>query len=384
MLIGLDTRNTGRHGGTGVATYASTLKDACEKAGHKPMLLQDDGAISQSAHDFLPRLSRAIRSTAPLRALQLHRDGYSCNDLYRTAEVRDRLWQAATFVESPRSPAIMHWTYPLPLLWQDIPNVVTIHDLIPVLHPALSGIPRDRIRRRVEHWCDRATAIVTVSNAVKFDLMAAFGVPEAKIFMSSQPVSFSEPLLDAARHADSPCEPDGFLYFGTLERRKNIGRIIDAHSRSRTNRQLTLIGEEGFESDVELQKLGQHRAPERVKIVRWCPRPALIRAIKEAHAIVFPSLAEGFGLPIIEAMALGTPVITSIGHATEEIAGDAAWLVDATDTEDLAHAFDTLDRENSLHAELSCAGLKRASESEFNFDMYSQRMSLFYQNLGTE
>ncbi|NVN45140.1 glycosyltransferase family 4 protein [Asaia siamensis] len=380
MLIGFDTRNIGRGAGTGVTTYVSTLKAACEKTGHRPMLLQDEGNSPQSAHDLLPRLSRALRSTRACRHPEVRSTGYSCKDLYRTAEVRDRLWRRATSIKSPRSPAIMHWTYPLPLVWSGIPNVVTIHDLIPILHPELSGIPRDRIKRRIQSWCERASAIVTVSDAVKSDLMTTFDVPSDIIFMSSQPVCFSEPLLKAASQATSPCEPGGFLYFGTLERRKNIGRIIDAHSRSMTNRPLTLIGEKGFEWDLELQKLGSHRAPDRVKIVPWCQRSALIRAIREARAVVFPSLAEGFGLPIVEAMALGTPVITSFGHATEEVAGSAAWLVHAGDTEALAYAIDKVDRDDSLHAELSRAGLERASE--FDFDTYSQRMSLFYQSLG--
>lgn len=81
-------------------------------------------------------------------------------------------------------------------------------------------------------------------------------------------------------------------------------------------------------------------------------------------------------------MVLGTSVIISFGHATEEIADSAGLLVDATDTGDLARAFGRLDRDNAAHEELYCACLKRALD--FNFDICSQRMSLFYQNLGTQ
>ncbi|MXV45174.1 glycosyltransferase [Saccharibacter sp. 17.LH.SD] len=376
MLIGLDTRNTGRGRGTGVATYAATLKNACIATGLQPMMLHDETATAHSAHSLASRIARAIRSTMPSRSLSLKQQGYTCTDLYRTAEVRDRLWESPTLVKSTQSPTIMHWTYPLPMNWPGIPNIVTIHDIIPVLHPKLSGISSNRIIRRLNDWINRADAIVTVSNSVKSDLINCFSVPESKIFMSSQPVSFSNSLLHEASQTPAPCEPGGFIYFGTLESRKNIGRIIDAHSRSKTTRHLTLIGEKGHGSDNELRALVSHRKPETVTIVPWCSLPSLIRAISEARAVVFPSLAEGFGLPIIEAMALQTPVITSRGHATEEISGSAALLVNNTDTNELAYAFNLLDKDDALCMKLQEAGLNRAKD--FSFTAYAQRMSLFY------
>jgi len=373
MRIGLDTRNTGRPGGTGVATYAQTLARACEATGLAPRWVHDAPATR------LVKSRRFARSLLPARTLTPVPDGHAGHDLYRTAEVRDRTFRRTTQIHGAQPPTVMHWTYPLPLRWQGVPNVVTIHDLIPVLHPDFSATPAGRLHRRLQDWCDQADAIVTVSRAVQQDIIATFRVDPAKIHMLSQPVDLPDNALHAARQAASPAEPGGFLYFGTIERRKNIGRLIDAHGRARTTRPLTLIGGQSHGGAEELAALSRHPAPRRVRILPWCDRPALLRAIMDARAVVFPSLAEGFGLPIIEAMALGTPVLTSCGHATQEIAGTAALLVNSTDTQDLAHALTRLDTDETLCADLRDKGRTRAGA--FAFGPYAHNLNQFYHHL---
>ncbi|EHH68874.1 glycosyltransferase family 4 protein [Gluconobacter morbifer] len=379
MRIGLDTRTVSRTDGTGVATYASVLAESCQMAGDTPVWLQDDALPGTHAHRPLEKAARFLRSIAPARTVRLRDGHYLVKDVYRTATVRSRTFHRFTRLRSASSPDLMHWTYPLPLTWEGIPNVVTIHDLIPLLHPEFGAFSTTEMRRLLQECCSRATAIVTVSNAVRKDLVATLQIPPERITVLSQAVSFPPTLLQRARSAPAPCPADGYLYFGSLERRKNIGRIIEAHGRSRSLRPLTLIGTPGFGAAEEMSALHTHPAPERVRIVSWCPRPALIRTIMEAHAIVFPSLAEGFGLPIIEAMTLGTPVITSQGHATEEIAGDAALLVPPMDTDALTNAFSRLDGDKALRMKLIKAGLRRADK--FTQSDYARRLKSFYRTV---
>ncbi|NVN42087.1 glycosyltransferase family 4 protein, partial [Ameyamaea chiangmaiensis] len=343
MRIGLDTRNTGRAGGTGVATYARVLAEACHRAGLGTAWVDDDMAGVEQPRSPARRTCRAARSLLPSRRLRPTGPSFTGRDLYRTAEIRDRWARVPTLLRASGAPDVMHWTCPLPLRWPGVPNVVTIHDLIPLLHPDLSDTPKARLARRLAQCCRDAAAVVTISEAVRRDIVAVLGIPARRIAMLSQAVWFPEEDLAASHTVASPVPSGGFLYFGSLERRKNIGRLITAHGRSGTRRPLILIGTPGFGAEGELAALAAHPAPERVHQVSWCSRAMLIRAMREARAVVFPSLAEGFGLPIAEAMTLGTPVVTSAGHATEEIAGGAALLVEARDGDALADALRCLD-----------------------------------------
>jgi len=381
MGVGIDTRNTGRPGGTGIATYATLLAEACRLVGLPPQWLHDDAAQHAGNHALgsrLSRLVRSLRSECPLRSAI---DGYTGRDLYRAAEVRDRLRLSARplYVTHARPPVIMHWTCPLPIMWPEIPNVVTMHDLIPLLQPELCGSSASRMLRRLKRCGDAAAAIVTVSNAVRNDIIEHLAYPASKVVNLSQPVSFSPSLLAEARREVGICPPGSFLYFGLLERRKNIGRMIRAHGLSGSHRSLVLIGKQGFGAAEEMAALAEHPAPERVQILPWCSRASLVRAIQEARCVFFPSLAEGFGLPIAEAMTLGTPVITSLGHATEEIAGGSAYLVDPFNVAALAHALSKVGSDDALASRLVEAGYARSRA--FTLKAYAERLGSFYSDI---
>ncbi|WP_438384206.1 glycosyltransferase family 1 protein [Asaia sp. BMEF1] len=254
-----------------------------------------------------------------------------------------------------------------------------MHDLIPMLQPDLCGSGTSRTHRRLKQCGDAAVAIVTVSDAVRDDIIEHLAYPADKVVNLSQPVSFSPSLIAEARREAVICPPGSFLYFGLLERRKNIGRMIRAHGLSGSHRSLVLIGKQGFGAEEELAALAEHPAPQRVQILPWCSRASLVRAILEARCVFFPSLAEGFGLPIAEAMTLGTPVITSQGHATEEIAGGAAYLVDPCDIEALTVALSRVGSDDVLASRLVEAGYARSQA--FTLRAYAERLGVFYGNI---
>ncbi|WP_408877663.1 glycosyltransferase family 4 protein [Gluconobacter sphaericus] len=380
MRICFDTRSTGRSGGTGVATYARMLEKACETEGleHSRLLDLQRGRPDLNPHSVPRQILRLLKASFSERLVQRNGIHYQVHDLYRTATVRSRTWHKMTYLESPEPPSLMHWTYPLPLMWKNTRNVVTIHDIIPILHPEYGNFSKVEMQRLLLQCCEQADGIVTVSKAVQADLISELGIAEDKITLLPQTVSFSDEELQEARYTSPPCPSNGFLYFGSIEKRKNIERIITAHGLSKTSRPLTLIGNQGFGAKVELAALHTHPRPELVHLIPWCSRSALIRAIQEARAVIYPSLAEGFGLPIIEAMLLGTPVITSFGHATEEIAQQAALLVSPLDVKEISEAIHRIGTNDLLYQSLIQAGLVRAKA--FQFPSYARKVGNFYRN----
>jgi glycosyltransferase involved in cell wall biosynthesis len=144
----------------------------------------------------------------------------------------------------------------------------------------------------------------------------------------------------------------------TVEPRKNLHRVIEAFRQlDAAETELILVGPRGWGEDVDVALDGS-RGPART--LGYLPRDELDVLYAQAVAVVYPSLAEGFGLPVLEAMANGAAVVTSAGTATEEVAGDAALLVDPLDVDALAEALQRLD-DRAFSASLGSGARARAS-----------------------
>jgi glycosyltransferase involved in cell wall biosynthesis len=377
--VWLDGRNAGRPDGTGVARYVDVIAEALGRVGLPVAYLTDGGPDGRpnGTGRQVRRLINSMRSVYP--ATTEATGGAICPDIFRTAHVRFRRWGALATVSVPSPPDIMHWTYPLPIRLRGARNVVTIHDVIPLTHPELTGIEPERFRSLLRRLVQSADAVVTTSEAARREIAAQCGAPLARIHNLSQAVGFSAEELRLARLAPPVADPGYFVHVGRVESRKNIRRLVAAHARSGTTRPLVLIGPDG---DDRPDYSGDTGAAPVIRLP-WCDRATVIRAIQDAHALLFPSLAEGFGLPIVEAMALGTPVLTSRGGATEEIATpDAAILVDARDVADIAAGIRRMDGWDEMSTErqvLRLRGLERAAR--FSPDVYADRLVQFYRSL---
>ncbi|AAW61225.1 glycosyltransferase family 4 protein [Gluconobacter oxydans] len=378
MRIVIDTRNMAQSGGTGIATYARTLSNACEESGFSVGWLNAHRSDTRGMPGSFRRFGRSFKGR---RRLLPAGSDYEVDDLYRTAVSRYRTFSKVTILENDVPPDIMHWSCPLPLHWKGAANIVTIHDLIPLLHPTLAPTVYGNIKKFLQDCCDNATAVVTVSDAVRADILAHLGISADKVVNLSQAVSFDAELLMAAVTAEPICPEGGFLYFGILERRKNLARLIRAHGQSGSQRPLTLIGRDGHGGDEIRAERARHPEPERVRIIPWASRESLVKAIQMSRAVVFPSLAEGFGLPIVEAMLLGTPVLTSRGHATEEVAGGAALLVDPLSTQALVRGLKDLGENDALIDRMKIEGARRAAS--FSVEAYGERLAAFYRSIAT-
>jgi glycosyltransferase involved in cell wall biosynthesis len=154
------------------------------------------------------------------------------------------------------------------------------------------------------------------------------------------------------------------LFTGTIEPRKNLPRLISAFAGSRAAQTTSLVvaGKRGWMAEEAFERAGQLGIGEKVLFVGYVEDRDLAAVYSQARAFVYPSLYEGFGLPALEAMACGVPVIASNTSSLPEVAGNAALLVDPEDTEDLAAAIDRVVLDEAFARELSVASLGRASE----------------------
>ena len=384
----LDGRNQALPNGTGVQSYARTLAADLRRSGRKTALLLDGRAGKPSSGT----LSRTLRAASPFSARAAimptappgFDDAWMARDVFRAAQIHFDIYGRLQRVRADHPPGLMHWTYPLPLAFDGVPNVYTIHDLIPLTHPALTGIDARRFERIVRCVIGRADHIVTVSETSRGEIMSLLGVPAEKVTNTYQSVTVPPPV--AGEQAAVPGAY--FLFCGTIEARKNLTRLISAYEASGLATPLILAGPDARDSAQVLgsakmavqplssmQPGGQHgvwRAP-------WLERPALLNLLRHARALLFPSLAEGFGLPIVEAMLLGVPVLTSRPGATGEIAGDAALLIDPTDIASMAAAITALDSNAELRAAYVARGLRRAAA--FAPDRCMARLETIYRTL---
>ena len=310
-------------------------------------------------------------------------------DLFRLAQVYFDLWRGPMpcRIAAP-APALMHWTSPLPIRLAGVPNLVTIHDLIPLRIPALTATDSRRYRRLVNAVARTADALVAVSAASADEFAAAFPDQAAKLHTLPQAVRLPPAILEQPQAATATLIGKAaglhiggyFLFTGTIEPRKNLPRLIEAFLASASRRRLVLVGPDGWRAATELERFRDRiGGPDSAAPVLRLPhtdRVTQLALIQGARAMLFPSLAEGFGLPILEAMALGTPVLTSAGGATGEVAADAALLVDPLNGADIAQGISALDHNDALCARLRQAGLTRAAA--FAPDRYADGLARLY------
>ncbi|MGE4011801.1 MAG: glycosyltransferase, partial [Alphaproteobacteria bacterium] len=180
-------------------------------------------------------------------------------------------------------------------------------------------------------------------------------------------------------------------YFGALEPKKNVGRLIEAYLAAGIDTPLVIVAAEGWKSDQELRLLNEdHIRYERSigdltlvrrKVMRfeYAPFPVLVSLIRGAKAVLFPSLYEGFGLPVLEAMQLETPVLTSDQGSLPEVAGDAALIVDPYNVRKMAEGIRELDGNGELRGNLRARGLKQVEN--FTTERYKARLQEMYRRI---
>ena len=248
-------------------------------------------------------------------------------------------------------------------------TIVVIHDLAAILYPGLHDkIYSFYLRNMLSVTCRKIDRIITVSEASKRDVIRLFKVPENRIKVISlavedifKPVDDPDMIKRIARKYG--LVKNFILYVGTLERRKNVTGLIKAYGKLRKNklisRQLAVVGKKGWQYPDIAKAIRDSGFERDILLAGYVPDEDLVYIYNAADLFVYPSLYEGFGFPPLEAMACGTPVITSHVTALPEVVGDAAILVDPEDIDGLAEAMHDVLSQNSLRLKLIEKGLER-------------------------
>lgn len=253
-----------------------------------------------------------------------------------------------------------------------IPVLATVMDAIPLSHPQWIN---QRLRalkawlwRKSTQWADH---IVTISEFSKREIVEHFGVPEERVSVVPLGVAecHFEPISETNRKQvlERHGLPSRFLLFvGTLQPRKNLDRVIQAHAalphEYRQACPLVVVGRMGWNCDEVLGRLNAMEAAGYARWLKYLPDFEVRALMQSAQALVFPSLCEGFGLPVVEAFAAGLPVITSNTTSLPEVAGDAALLVDPEDIEAIADGMSRILENDDLVSQMRERGLERARE----------------------
>ena len=248
--------------------------------------------------------------------------------------------------------------------------VTTIHDIgfdrFPELYkPIQVYYHKHAVRRALK----RCRIILTISEFTRQELKDVYGTikPAVQVTpLAADEKKFYYPIADEEiRRMKENYKLDRpyFLYIGRVESKKNIGRLLKAFAlvgRVGREAELVLVGPDGRGSEALTDLLGG------VKRIKWLADKDLAPVLAGALALVFPTLYEGFGIPIVEAMAVGTPVLTSDRGANKEVAGDAAILVDPEDVRSIADGLVQISRNSDLRQSLITKGLARSRQFDWD------------------
>lgn len=429
----IDGRNLSLEKGTGVATYARNLSYCLHDMGYQVDILYGSRAAPgqsalmkeiaffdsnvgdlhkwQQAVRFMkdavsglfgyeatdvPITGTVVRDTFKSR-LPYYDTIYNSPDLFRKAHGLYGLFRRLHKVHFAQRPDLAHWTYPLPLRIKGIPNIYTLHDLVPLRLPYTTLDNKRRYLSLVSKIAKTADHIITVSESAKTDIVNLLKISPDRVSNTYQSVSIPEKYVTKSPELVQQ-ELEGtfglpykgyFIFWGSIEPKKNIGRIIEGYLASNIKKPLVIVGAQAWKSEDELKLLyddnirsliqvgNETRVKKKVIQLSYVPFPLLVSLIKGAKATLFPSLYEGFGLPVLESMLLGTPVITSNTASIPEVAGEAAILVNPYDSRAIANAIIAIDSDENLCNALTEKGLARAKL--FSEAVYKEKLRKVYE-----
>ena len=281
-----------------------------------------------------------------------------------------------------RSLDLVHSPTPLLIPCKRGRRIVTLHDLFFLKHPELvEGETRRDFVTLVRDHVRRADGVICVSEYTASEARRLLDVPDEKIAVTPHgvdPVFRQEPQ---AQHVEETLRRlrlprGGILYVGSSEKRKNLVTLVMAYMTLGRRRRLPPLVLAGPGSDWA--QAGSYSGPQ-IVATGYLERADVRSLMAASAALVLPSLEEGFGLPVVEAMAAGLPVVCSRDTALAEVAGDAASLVDPHDVNGLAHAVERVLEDRALAAELRRKGLERSRA--FEWSTTAERTLAFYRKV---
>ena len=348
LRIAIDARKLHDYGiGTYVRNLIGELAVQTDEARYVLLCRPEDEELCQS---FGPRFEALVERAGNYSV----REQFSVPMTLRRARVD--LFHAPHYVVSPLT---------------TIPYVVTIHDCIHLRFPQYlpSQVARVYAQVMMRTAARRARRVLTVSEASKDDIRHFLGVPDSKVEVIHNAIDAGIAAPPTEEAITRVCQrfqltSPFILYAGNIKPHKNVDRLIEAYSilrrRGYEQAKLLIIGDEISKYQNLRRLVHRFQLHQHVRFFGFVPEATLAVLYRKAVMFVFPSLYEGFGLPPLEAMAAGTPVITSKVSSLPEVVGDAALLVDPMDAGAIADAMARLLDDDALRRDLIRRGHERA------------------------
>ncbi len=354
----------------------------------------------------LSRYGRTARAVAPATEIAWPQDGgrppaadrfWAAQDLFHYALRGYRKYGGATPVRfdtaSAPAPDVMHWTAVLPMHAKGVANIHTFHDLIPLRLPHTTVDDKAAFLTVCRQIARHTDHIAVVSETTRRDVIQMLDVPEDRVTNTYQAVELpphlvTRPQDEVQRELETAFGlgwKDYFLHFGAIEPKKNLGRIVEAYLASDVKTPLAIVGGRAWLDAGETAMLDQVEALDlpvgkRIRRFEYASFSHLISLIRGAKAVLFPSLYEGFGLPVLEAMALDTAVLTSTAGSLPEVSGDATISVDPYDVQAMSRGIQALDADEALRDDLVRRG--RIQAAKFTPEAYQSRLRELYAKVG--
>ena len=420
--IGIDGYNLAIPRGTGVATYARSLSHCLRQLGHPidalyGMSIEPGTPPAQRQIAFFEQLETERGWRRPpypsirwARAMTQAWRGATATEIPIDGLVDpralagrlpefDRIWnvnglfaQSAQFfrtfhrfmpVRIPDPPAIMHWTYPVPVRLEGARNIYTLHDLVPLRLPFATLDHKPTYQALIAHILRHADHVCTVSERSRDDVLAHFPATDpARVTNTYQAVRAPAPAFPPDQAARLLRDGTGLdagqylLFFGSIEPKKNVLRLLQGFLAADIAIPLVVVSARSWGAGPEADLLRTATASGRVRHIEYVPQDMLATLVRGARAVAFPSLYEGFGLPVLEAMQLGTPVLTTREGSLPEVAGDAAEYVDAYDAASIGAGLHRLATDDARCDALCAQGPVQAAR--FGMGVFAARMRAVY------
>ncbi len=266
-------------------------------------------------------------------------------------------------------------------------SVITIHDLNFIHYPQFLTPESTRYYGQIHRAVKRANHILTDSNATRDDVINQLDVPPERVTTVHlaaspvyRPITNRQEVRRAVQSYGLPA--DFFIFVGTLEPRKNVPTLLRAFRQLRDRGydvHLAIVGRKGWLFEEIYATLKELKLGDTVHFLENVSNEDLARLYNAARCLTLPSYYEGFGLPPLEAMACGTPVIVSNCTSLPEVVGDAGLLIDPNSSEALSHAMAKILDDSALRASLGQRGLMRSSE--FSWARAAQQTMAIYEQV---
>lgn len=260
----------------------------------------------------------------------------------------------------------------------DVPQIITIHDLGFEHYPKhVPFLVRKYYQYFTPKFCEKATKILAVSEFTKEDIISTYKINERKIEVvyNGFDLESQEPRTKNQEEKEiltAYCQlnTEYFIFIGAVHPRKNVLGLLKAFelfkTNSSTNYMLLIIGRKAWMNEELEQFLNQMKFKDSVLWLSNVDRKEVLQLMQNAFALVYPSFFEGFGIPIVEAMSLGVPVITSTTSSMPEIAGNAAIFVHPNNIDEIANAMNLLIEDKSLRDDLIIKGQLQVQNFDWN------------------